>query len=130
MPHNKNLPNKYDTNVGEFGSKMSGGERQRILIARGLLKEADIYLFDEATSNIDPNNEIKIMKQITELLKGKTVVLSAHRLTSVMDCDKIVVVDKGKVAEEGTHEELLAKEGSLYTNLWRNFIGESSAIKK
>jgi ATP-binding cassette subfamily B protein len=109
---------------------MSGGERQRILIARGLLRDADIYLFDEATSNIDPNNETKIMKQITELLKGKTVVLSAHRLTSVMDCDKIVVVDKGKVAEEGTHEELLAKEGSLYTNLWRNFIGESSANKK
>lgn len=102
------MPNGYDTQVGDIGSKLSGGERQRILIARGLLKpEAQIFLFDEATSNLDANTEKAIMSELTEIMRGKTVIYCAHRLSSIVNVDKIHVVNNGRLAEQGTHEELL-----------------------
>ena len=115
----------YDTKVGDLGSKLSGGERQRILIARALLKkDAEIFLFDEATSNLDAHTERDITDELDELLAGKTVIFCAHRLSSIVNVDKIFVLAGGKVAEEGTHWELIANEKSLYADMWRNYLRE------
>ncbi len=93
--------------MGDLGSKLSGGERQRILIARGLLKkDAQIYLFDEATSNLDAKTEKEIIEWLEVVMKGKTVVYCAHRLSSIINVDKIHVVSHGHLVEEGTHAEL------------------------
>eukprot|EP00347_Sterkiella_histriomuscorum_P008473 403344961 len=115
----------YETQVGELGSKLSGGERQRILIARGLLKkDAQIYLFDEATSNLDAHTERDITEALEEIMVGKTVIYCAHRLSSIINCDNIYVLHEGKVAEQGTHFELLDNEHSLYSKMWRNYLNE------
>ncbi|MGD9211617.1 MAG: ABC transporter ATP-binding protein [Desulfobacteraceae bacterium] len=111
------LPDGYDTMVAESGSTLSGGEKQRLSIARALLKDAPIVLLDEATAALDPENEFHIQTAIDELVKNKTVVVIAHRLNTICRADKIVVIDKGMVVEEGTHETLIAHCG-LYKTLW------------
>ena len=118
----------YDTQVGDLGGKLSGGERQRVLIARGLLKkDAQIFLFDEATSNLDSYTEKNITNELDELMKGKTVIYCAHRLSSIINVDKIHVLKDGAVAECGTHYELLAKQGSVYNEMWANYLREKEA---
>jgi ATP-binding cassette subfamily B protein len=112
-----NLPNGYDTLLGENGSTLSGGERQRISIARALLKNAPIVLLDEATASLDPENEVLIQQAISRLIKGKTVIVIAHRLRTVVGADKIIVLDNGKVVEEGTHNTLIKNKG-LYEKLY------------
>jgi ATP-binding cassette subfamily B protein len=112
------LPEGYDTVIGENGSTLSGGERQRISIARALLKNAPIVLLDEATASLDPENETLIQAAISELVKNRTVIVIAHRLRTVLGADKIAVLDQGRLVEEGTGEELLAKNG-LFTRLYR-----------
>ncbi len=111
------LPNGYDTLVGEGGCTLSGGEKQRISIARAILKDAPIVLLDEATASLDPENEADIQQAIDRLVRGRTVVAIAHRLKTVRNADNIVVLDNGRVAEQGRHHELLA-EGGLYARLW------------
>jgi ATP-binding cassette subfamily B protein len=113
----KALPDGYDTMVGEGGNTLSGGEKQRISIARAMLKNAPIVLLDEATASLDPENEFFIQKAINDLIRNKTVVVIAHRLNTIRQADKIVVIDRGTVAEEGTHEQLLENQG-LYKSLW------------
>ncbi len=111
------LPNGYDTVIGENGKTLSGGERQRISIARAFLKDAPIVLLDEATASLDPENETLIQEAIGKLIRNKTVLIIAHRLRSVEDCDKIVVLKAGKVQEMGHHQELMALNG-LYHHLF------------
>lgn len=105
------LPKGYDTVIGEGGASLSGGERQRISIARAIMKDSPIIILDEATANVDPENERDLMKAIQELTKEKTVIMIAHRLKTVRNADKIVVIDKGHIAEQGKHEELIANGG-------------------
>ena len=105
------LPNGYDTVIGEGGGTLSGGEKQRISIARAILKDAPIIILDEATASIDPENEHLIQSAISELTAGKTVITIAHRLATVRNADRILVVDDGRIAESGTHDELIAKGG-------------------
>jgi ATP-binding cassette subfamily B protein len=111
------LSEGYDTVLGENGSTLSGGERQRISIARALLKNAPVVLLDEATASLDPENEVYIQEAISRLIDGKTVIVIAHRLRTVVTADKIIVLQEGKIAEEGTHEILLQKKG-LYERLY------------
>ena len=107
------LPNGYDTVVGEGGGTLSGGEKQRISIARAILKNAPIIILDEATASIDPENEHLIQQAISELTRGKTIITIAHRLATIRNADQILVVENGHIAERGTHDELIA-EGGLY----------------
>ena len=119
------LPDGYDTMLGENGATLSGGERQRLSIARALLKDAPIVLLDEATASLDPENEALIQRAISTLITGKTVVVIAHRLRTVMGADKIVVLDNGRLIEEGTSDELIARRGlfaRLY-NIQRESLG-------
>ena len=111
------LPQGYQTVVGEGGSTLSGGEKQRISIARAILKDAPIILLDEATASLDPRNEVLIQQAISALVERKTVIVIAHRLQSITNADQIVVLKEGCVAEKGTHEQLLQKNG-LYARLW------------
>lgn len=111
------LPQGYDTMIGEGGSTLSGGERQRISIARAILKNAPVILLDEATSSLDPENEVEMQRAINRLIKKRTVIMIAHRLKTVVNADKIIVLDKGKIVEEGQHEELIQNAG-LYAKLW------------
>lgn len=104
------LPEGYDTNIGENGSFLSGGERQRISIARALLKNAPVVLLDEATASMDAESETLVQEALSTLLAGKTVLVIAHRMRTVANADKIVVLDGGKVAEQGTPEELLRNQ--------------------
>ena len=101
------LPDGYQTILGENGSTLSGGERQRISIARALLKDAPIILLDEATASLDPENEVLIQQAIAKLVEGKTVIMIAHRLRTVVDADQILVLDNGRLVEHGTHDCLL-----------------------
>ena len=111
------LSNGYDTVIGEKGSSLSGGERQRISIARAIMKDSPIIILDEATANIDPENEKELMDAISNLTKEKTVIMIAHRLKTVEHADTIFVVDKGKIVDSGTHAELLQRDG-----IYKNFI--------
>lgn len=111
------LPNGFDTMVGEGGSTLSGGEKQRISIARAILKDAPIIILDEATSSVDPENEYDLMAAISELTKGKTLISIAHRLSTVSHANQIVVIDKGRIVQKGTHKELLGQEG-IYSRFW------------
>ncbi|MEM7798212.1 MAG: ATP-binding cassette domain-containing protein, partial [Chloroflexota bacterium] len=102
------------------GTRLSGGQRQRITIARAILQDSPIVVLDEATAFADPENEAKIHAAIANLTAGKTLIVVAHRLSTIQDADQIVVMDKGQVAEVGTHPELVASEG-IYANLWAKF---------
>ena len=117
----KSLPDGYDTNAGNAGSKFSGGERQRLTIARALLKDSPIVVLDEATAYSDPENEAIIQQSIDNLVKNKTVIMIAHRLSTIVNADKIIVLDKGKIAAEGTHTELLQRS-TLYQKMWQSHI--------
>jgi ATP-binding cassette subfamily B protein len=111
------LPEGYNTVMGEAGIKMSGGEKQRICIARAILKDAPVVIFDEATSFTDIENERKIQLALNELLQNKTTIMIAHRLNTIKHADQICVFDQGRVIERGTHDELLRRNGS-YAKLW------------
>ena len=111
------LPDGYETVIGEGGSTLSGGEKQRISIARAILKNANIVILDEATASIDPENEHLIQQAISELTIGKTVIVIAHRLATIEHADQILVVDKGQIVQKGTHQQLVQQEG-----LYRRFI--------
>ncbi len=111
-------PEKFNTMVGERGVKLSGGERQRVAIARAILKDAPILVLDEATSSLDSESEKFIQDSLKVLMEGKTVIVIAHRLSTVMHMDRLIIMEEGKVAVSGTHSELLAKESNLYKKLW------------
>jgi ATP-binding cassette, subfamily B, multidrug efflux pump len=112
----------YDAQVGERGVKLSGGQRQRIAIARVILKNAPILVLDEATSALDSEVEAAIQSSLDELMKGKTVIAIAHRLSTIARMDRLVILDKGRIVEQGSHEELLAADGH-YAALWRRQSG-------
>ncbi len=112
------LPEGYDTHVGERGVKLSGGERQRVAIARAILKNAPILILDEATSALDSESEALIQDALRILMEGKTVIVIAHRLSTIMTMDRIVVIEDGRIAAEGTHDELVTHTGGLYQKLW------------
>ena len=114
------LPNGYDTKVGSFSSRFSGGEKQRIAIARAILKNAPILILDEATSAADPENQVEIDKAIENLCKGKTVLVVAHRLGAVKMCDKVAILENGSVTSYGAHEAVL-KENAYYQSAWRDY---------
>ena len=121
----------YEAHVGERGVKLSGGQRQRIAIARVMLKDAPILLLDEATSALDSEVESAIQASLYSLMEGKTVVAIAHRLSTIAAMDRLIVLDQGRIAEEGNHPQLLA-HGGLYARLWAHqsggFIGEDEPL--
>jgi ATP-binding cassette subfamily B protein len=110
----ESLPLGYNTRIGINGHGLSEGQKQRLLIARVIYKNPDIIIFDEATNSLDANNEKVIVENLTEFFKGKTVIVVAHRLSTVKNADKIVVLDAGRIIETGAHETLLAKHGSYF----------------
>jgi ATP-binding cassette subfamily B multidrug efflux pump len=112
----------YAAHVGERGVKLSGGQRQRIAIARVLLKNAPILILDEATSALDSEVEAAIQEQLYNLMKGKTVIAIAHRLSTIAAMDRLIIMDRGRIVEDGTHESLL-KRGGLYAQLWSRQSG-------
>jgi len=114
----KDMPFGLETYVGERGIKLSGGERQRVAIARAILKNAPILVLDEATSSLDSNSEMLIQDALSNLMKGKTTIVIAHRLSTIQKMDRIIVIDGGKIVEQGSHQKLLANENSLYKKLW------------
>ena len=114
------LPDGIDTKIGTEGTYLSGGEQQRVALARAILKDAPIVVLDEATAFADPENEALIQKAFASLTKDRTVIMIAHRLSTVVGADKIIVLDEGKAVEEGTHEELLSK-GGLYARMWEDY---------
>ncbi len=116
----RKLPNGVDTVIGSGGTHLSGGEQQRVALARAILKNAPIVVLDEATAFADPENEVLIQKAFAELTRGRTVIMIAHRLSTVVNADGIVVLNEGKVAETGTHDELVRK-GGLYSEMWADY---------
>jgi ATP-binding cassette subfamily B protein len=118
----KDLPEGYDTLVGERGIKLSGGQRQRIAIARAMLKDAPVLLLDEATSALDSESEVLIQDSLWKLMEGRTAIVIAHRLSTIQKMDRIIVLDDGKIAEQGTHRQLVAKNGA-YAKLWAHQSG-------
>ncbi len=118
------LPDGYETVVGEGGASLSGGEKQRIAIARAIMKDAPIIILDEATANIDPENEKELTEAISNLTKEKTIIMIAHRLKTVKNADQIIVIDKGKIVQKGKHEDLMKEEG-----IYKNFVsGRKKAV--
>jgi ATP-binding cassette subfamily B protein len=114
------LPNGYETMAGDRGVNLSGGQKQRITIARAILRDTPIIVFDEATAYADPENEEEIVKALSNLMRHKTVIVIAHKLSTIKDVQQIIAFDKGKLTESGTHDELLAL-GGTYANLWKNY---------
>ena len=124
LKRQEKLPQGYDTVIGEGGGSLSGGERQRLSIARAMMKDAPIIILDEATANVDPENEKELMEALDQLTREKTVILIAHRLKTVRRADQILVVDKGRIVQRGNHEELLCQDG-----LYRRFVvGREKAV--
>ena len=112
------LPDGYNTMVGEGGATLSGGEKQRLSIARAMLKDAPIVILDEATANVDPENEDRLQAAIEALTRDKTIIMIAHRLKTVKHADQIIVLDGGRIIQRGTHDELLAQKG-----IYSEFVG-------
>ena len=110
-------PKVYETQVGERGLKLSGGEKQRVAIARAILKNPRILIFDEATSALDSRSEKSIQAELDRIARGRTTLVIAHRLSTVMDADQILVMDRGRIVERGTHRELLER-GEAYAQMW------------
>ena len=125
------LPDGYQTRVGERGLKLSGGEKQRVAIARVILKASPILMFDEATSALDTHTEKEIQANLSEISEGRTTLMIAHRLSTIVDADEILVLEHGEIVESGTHQSLLDREGS-YASAWRrqqkSFIEESVQV--
>ena len=118
------LPDGYETLVGEGGATLSGGEKQRIAIARAIMKDAPIIILDEATANVDPENEKELTEAIENLTREKTIIMIAHRLKTVRHADQIVVIDKGKIVQQGKHDELMSVDG-----IYKNFVsGRKKAV--
>ncbi len=122
------LPSGYETKAGDAGNALSGGERQRITIARAILKDSPIIVLDEATSFTDPENEALIQSSLNNLIKDKTLIVIAHRLGTIVGADKIIVLEKGHIADIGRHEELLVRS-ALYRGLW-NAYNDSKDVKE
>jgi len=130
------LPKGYDTLVGERGVKLSGGERQRVAIARAFLADAPILIFDEATSSLDSESEVLIQQAMERLMEGRTTLVVAHRLSTVRALDRLLVLERGKVIEEGSHDQLIRREGGLYRRLFerqaleltKGFAGDAVAL--
>ena len=116
------LPGGYETKAGVAGGAMSGGERQRITLARAILKPASPIILDEATAYADPENEALIQEAISHLVKGKNLVIVAHRLNTIKQAHQIILIDKGQIIAKGRHDELLQEP--LYASLWRQYLGE------
>jgi ATP-binding cassette subfamily B protein len=116
------LPAGYSTLVGERGVKLSGGQRQRVVIARAMLKNAPILVLDEATSALDSESESLVQEALWKLMEGKTAIVIAHRLSTIQKMDRIIVLDNGKVVEQGSHKELLSMNGT-YAKLWTHQSG-------
>jgi ATP-binding cassette subfamily B protein len=125
----ENLSDGYDTLVGERGVRFSGGQRQRLVVARTILKEPGLLVFDEATSAVDTETEAPIQESLAEFARDRTTFVIAHRLSTVRHADRIVVLDDGRIVEEGAHVELLREDG-LYANLWRVQVGDIGALPR
>jgi subfamily B ATP-binding cassette protein MsbA len=123
----RELPQGYKTRIGEGGLKLSGGQRQRIAIARAMLRGAPILLLDEATSALDTTSERQVQEALTRLMKGRTTIVIAHRLSTVLDADHIYVLDRGRVVEHGDHDALMAR-GGLYAQLYRHNLTEPEPV--
>jgi ATP-binding cassette subfamily B protein len=122
------LPQGYDTPVGERGLRLSGGQRQRLALARAILKDPPILVLDEATSAVDNETEAAIQRSLDRLVIGRTTLIVAHRLSTVRHADTIHVLDHGRIAESGTHDTLLARQG-IYASLWRLQTGERAGAE-
>ena len=121
----EDLPERYDTLVGERGQRLSGGQRQRIALARAILKDAPILVLDEATAAVDNDTEAAIQRSLERITRDRTTLVIAHRLSTVRHADRIVVMERGRIVEQGRHDELLRLNG-VYTNLWQVQAGERS----
>ena len=119
----ESLPKKYDTLVGERGIKLSGGQKQRLAIARAFIADPKIIIFDEATSQLDSKSEKLIQDSFWKLVENKTTIIIAHRLSTVMKADRIVVIDNGEISQQGTHQELIEHKG-IYQSLWKLQSGD------
>ena len=123
------LPQGYDTFAGDAGDRLSGGERQRITIARAMLKQSNLIILDEATAYADPESEAQIQEAVGRLVHGKTLVVVAHRLSTIQNAEQILVVDKGNIIARGTQKELL-EQCPLYHRMWQQYVGASNLEKK
>lgn len=123
------LEQGYDTMAGDAGDRLSGGERQRITLARAMLKSASVIILDEATAYADPENEAEIQQAISRLIKGKTLIVVAHRLSTIRNARQILVIEKGKLVGRGTHEELV-KQSALYNNMWKEYMRSADGLEE